>query len=388
MIEDDVIPPNNAAELLFRGFDEHTATVAGPYRSRFHDGYVAWRSGRDIIRERGDGVEAIEGNGFGCTLFRTDVLREALFTCRQPPYVDFDPAFYERLKSTGLKVKLCWEAECEHLENDTRPIMTWDRWPESWESADLSDYRAGFLTGRVACQWIVDTLNGPEPVAIWGLSDGDLAWWCHDALAKLPDIDRHWLDQLAATSGLHPEDRDELWPLFDEACRNAPAWLCQYNWDIAERFTHAAFVAHGVTIDAEGFGYARNRKRKVDCNAVYKLLDERFWWPLLEGKRLAIVGGHADELAKRLMDAEFVKGTGGREITWSIAATQQCPDKSVPKVKTWQRVREELFSSDWDLLLCSAGSLSAILCEYARQTGRSGIDVGALDLKMICADCM
>lgn len=190
MIEDDVIPSNNAAELLLRGFDEHTATVAGPYRSRFHDGYVAWRSGRDIIREHGEGVETIEGNGFGCTLFRTDLLREALFTCRQPPYVDFDPAFYERLKATNLKVKLCWEAECEHLENNTRPIMTWDHWPESWETTDLSDYRSGFLTGQEACQWIVDTLNGSEPTAIWGLSDGDVAWWCYDALAKLADVDR------------------------------------------------------------------------------------------------------------------------------------------------------------------------------------------------------
>jgi len=143
--------------------------------------------------------------------------RPALFTCRQPPHVDFDPAFYERLKATGLKAKLCWEAECEHLENNTRPIMTWDHWPEAWETADLTDYRTEFVTGREACQWIVDTLNGPEPAAIWGLSDGDVAWWCYDALAKLPDVDRHWLDQLAATSGLYPEDRDKLWPLFDEA---------------------------------------------------------------------------------------------------------------------------------------------------------------------------
>jgi hypothetical protein len=45
----------------------------------------------------------VEGNGFGCTLFRVDVFREALFTARQQPYVDFDPAFYERLKATGLQ---------------------------------------------------------------------------------------------------------------------------------------------------------------------------------------------------------------------------------------------------------------------------------------------
>ena len=379
VIEDDIIPPNNAAELLLRGFDEHTATVAGPYRSRFHDGYVAWRGNRDIIRERGEGVETIEGNGFGCTLFRTDVLREALFTCRQPPHVDFDPAFYERLKTTNLKVKLCWDAECEHLENDTRPIMTWDHWPESWETADLSEYRAGFLTGREACQWIVDTLNGPKPAAIWGLSDGDVAWWCYDSLAKLPDVDRHWLDKLAATSGLHLEDRDELWPLFDEACRNAPAWLCQSNWDIAERFTHAALTAYGVGIERDGFRYADGLKRKIDCNAVYRLMDHGLWWPLLDGKRLAIVSGHADKFAARLVDPEFVEATGGGEATWSVATKITCPDKTVAKREFWPRVRDELFAAEWDLLLCSSGSLSAVICEGARQRGRRAIDVGAAD---------
>jgi len=379
IVEDDVIPPNNAAELLLQGFDHTTASVAGPYPSRFHDGYVAWTSGREIIRERGDGVETIEGNGFGCTLFRADVFQESLFTCRQPPYVDFDPAFYERLKATGLQAKVCWDAECQHLENDTRPIMTWDHWPEFWETTDLTEYRAGFLTGRDACQWIVDTLNGPEPAAIWGLSDGDVAWWCYDALARTPGIDRHWLDALALTSGLHPEDRDELWPLFDAACRNAPHWLVQSGWDIAERFTHAALTAHGVAIDAEGFGYARSRKRKIDCNAVYKLLDEDLWWPLLEGKRLAIVSGNADALSARLCDGSFVRANDGSGVTWSIAATQTCPDKSVPKRRHWQRLQDELFAADWDLLLCSAGSLSAILCEHAPQAGRNVIDIGALD---------
>ena len=382
VVEDDVIPPNDAAENLLIAFDENTATVAGPYRSRFHDGYVAWRSGRNVITKRGAGVEAIEGNGFGCTMFRAEALRNALFTCRQLPFVDFDPAFYERLKSTGLKVRLCWDAESEHLETDPRTIMVWDHWPESWETMDMADYRAGFLTGRDACQWIVDTLNGPEPAAIWGLSDGDVAWWCYDALAKLPDIDRQWLDKLAATSGLHPEDREELWPLFDEACRNAPTWLCQHNWNIAERFTHAALTAHGVGIEPDGFRYGDSLKQKVDCNAVYRLMDHGMWWPLLEGKRLTIVSGHADEFAARLIDPEFVKATGGDDITWSVAARITCPDKTVAKREFWHRVRDELFAAEWDLLLCSAGSLSAVICEASRQQTRAALDVGSIGATM------
>lgn len=115
---------------------------------------------------------------------------------------------------------------------------------------------------------------GSRHRAIWGLSDGDFAWWCYESLVRslesgagrpqatsprapdsgLPSPDSiHWLDALALTSGLHPEDRDELWPLFDEACRSTPQRLVQHGWDIAERFTHAALTAHGVTIDAEGF---------------------------------------------------------------------------------------------------------------------------------------
>lgn len=383
IVEDDVIPPNDAAELLMCGFDHTTASVAGPYPSRFHEGYVAWTEGRKIIKERGEGITPVEGNGFGCTIFRVDQFRDALFTARQQPHVDFDPAFYERQKSTGLKAKLCWDAECEHLENDTRPIMTWDHWPESWETTDLTDYCSGFLTGRDACQWIVDTLNGPEPAAIWGLSDGDIAWWCYDALSKLPGINQDWLDKLAYTSGLHPKDRDELWPLFDEACRNSQHWLVQYGWDIAERLTHAALKAQGVGIEREGFRYASEMKTKMDCNAVYKLIDEGLWWPLLEGKRLAVVGGHADDFASRLMDAEFVKSTGVNDVTWSIAMQTTCPDKSVAKLPTWNRLRNELFDGEWDLLLCSAGSLSAIICEHARHSGRCAIDIGALDQRLI-----
>lgn len=44
------------------------------------------------------------------------------------------------------------------------------------------------------------------------------------------------------------------------------------------------------------------------------------------------------------------------------------------------RVREELLASEWDLPLCPAGLLSAVICEVARHWGRKAIDVGALDV--------
>lgn len=135
-----------------------------------------------------------------------------------------------------------------------------------------------------------------------------------------------------------------------------PVYNSQYlpHVPLRDRITHAALTAHGVTIDSEGFGYARSRKHKVDCNAVYKLLDEGLWWSLLEGKRLTIVSGNADELTTRLVDSEFVEATGGGEISWSVATNIICPDKTVAKQEFWSRVRDELFAKEWDLLLCSA----------------------------------
>ena len=71
-------------------------------------------------------------------------------------------------------------------------------------------------------------------------------------------------------------------------------------------------------------------------------------------------------------------GSGGMFVQ-SVTTKITCPDKTVAKREFWPRVRNELFAAEWDLLLCSAGSLSAVICEAARQRGRKAIDVGQLD---------
>lgn len=77
-----------------------------------------------------------------------------------------------------------------------------------------------------------------------------------------------------------------------------------------------------------------------------------------------------------------MKATGGSEVTWSVATKIACPDKTLAKREFWHRVRDELFEPEWELLLCSAGSLSAVICEAARQMGRRAIDVGSVDQQL------
>lgn len=52
---------------------------------------------------------------------------------------------------------------------------------------------------------------------------------------------------------------------------------------------------------------------------------------------------------------------------------------SAPKRDQWPRMRNELFAADWDMLLCSAGLLSALLRDQARIMASKAIDTGSLD---------
>lgn len=97
------------------------------------------------------------------------------------------------------------------------------------------------------------------------------------------------------------------------------------------------------------------------------------------GQRLAIISGHADELAARLLDTEFVRTTGDGDITWSVIARVPCPPVNHHKTPHWPRMRDGLFAAEWDLLLCSAVSLSAILCDQTREMAPKAIDIGATD---------
>jgi hypothetical protein len=262
------------------------------------------------------------------------------------------------------------------------PILVPEHWPTEWQETDLSEYRAGFLSGRDATGWIYETLRGPEPAAVWGLADGDVAWWCYDHLAQIPAIQQDWLERLAEASGIHGEDREQFLDAFEEAARHAPAWLLQYRWELAEQLTWHALVLKGVGFAAGCAVYEGQPKRKIECNSVYRLHNHGLFWPLLEGRRLAIVGCHVGALAERLMDRQFVTANGGR-VTWTVAATIPSPPWRQTKWPHWPRIREELERTDWDLLLAAAGTLSALTCDHARKLGRKALDVGALSFVLL-----
>ena len=76
IVEHDILPPVDTCERLPRSFDAMTVSVSGVYQSRFHPGYVAWGQNGRIFTERGDGVQVIGRQGFGCVILRKSVLDE------------------------------------------------------------------------------------------------------------------------------------------------------------------------------------------------------------------------------------------------------------------------------------------------------------------------
>jgi len=120
-LEDDIIPPADACRRLLEGFEGNVASVAAPYRSRYHGGFCVWNDSQNHLHSPGAGFERVRGNGFGCAIIRKGVLREAVFTS-SGPFPDFDHAFYEWLHGRGFEARVCWDAECLHLDSQESHI--------------------------------------------------------------------------------------------------------------------------------------------------------------------------------------------------------------------------------------------------------------------------
>lgn len=137
VLEDDIIPPDDVLARLLRSFDEHTASVCAPYRSRFDGWYLVWSRERlgphgglvnngvhQLTRPLPDSpqVQPIRGSGFGCVVLRSEVLREHIFHLPAGDHW-YDVRFFRELSGRWNR-KVDWSCECRHLHNTPRPAST------------------------------------------------------------------------------------------------------------------------------------------------------------------------------------------------------------------------------------------------------------------------
>lgn len=181
ILEDDILPPDDVCQQLLLGFDGNTASIAAPYRSRFHQGFCAWVDQYQCFQEPGEGLQTITGNGFGCTIIRGSLLRQSVFTSQSDP-PDFDLAFYTRLKQTGLQARVDWSCECEHREIGVETNRG------KWGALITGEQRpfGDVVTYHRAAQFLADC----EQIEDWGCGFG----WFSKIMSGLSDAHVQNLD--------------------------------------------------------------------------------------------------------------------------------------------------------------------------------------------------
>jgi hypothetical protein len=115
ILEDDVGPPLDCAARLMALFDEQTASVSAAYRSRrppFE--WVAWSTAGSCYQEKPAGkATAVGGNGFGCTIVRKSAAIGVPLQNGRPT-ADYDPNFYNDLRTGGWRALVDWSTEAQH----------------------------------------------------------------------------------------------------------------------------------------------------------------------------------------------------------------------------------------------------------------------------------
>jgi len=113
IVEDDILPPNDAIDRLLHAMERDVAAVTGAYRSRYQAGYVAWDRSCRVLTEPRDGLQVVGGTGFGCVLVRSSVFRQTVLH-HGGKNGDFDPNFFEDIAAGGWVAKIDWRVRCDH----------------------------------------------------------------------------------------------------------------------------------------------------------------------------------------------------------------------------------------------------------------------------------
>lgn len=172
IVEDDIIPPLDAAERLMRGFCQSTVSVTGAFRHRYEDSYVVWNKNHVCLKS-GSGVEQVGGNGFGCVMLRSGLLKESVFS-RRPDHEDYDKAFYADLKENQI-AKIDWDVACDHLSPvylpeeppAVRPAIKRENFDEKYYLSRNPDVKEAIETGAYNSAW--------EHFELFGRSEGRVA---------------------------------------------------------------------------------------------------------------------------------------------------------------------------------------------------------------------
>jgi len=244
------------------------------------------------------------------------------------------------------------------------------KWPVGWHAQDapeLAEYRAPMVHGRAASAMIRGLLTDRRACAIVSLGDAEVKWWAAAELSRVSGLDHRRLLESSKASGLCPEGDACLMPAFDAAVKASPILLSQYHWPAPERMAFEALKAKGLW----------GTKPLVSCNAVYKMHRFGDFFPVIEGRRVLIVGGNAGNWAERMADPAFAESHGA---SYEIVGSVQTPGRHQrPKAPHLPGILREIDRHRFDIALVAAGGLAFPICGHIAERRKFAFDCGAID---------
>jgi hypothetical protein len=119
-LEDDIAPEPGALKKLFEAFREDTVAAVASYPCRFRDCVIVWskQNGKRVqFAKARSGVEPVCGSGFGCSLFRSSVLKkQPIHYSGDRPDGWYDDVAFALLREHG-SVLCDWDIKVEHMES-------------------------------------------------------------------------------------------------------------------------------------------------------------------------------------------------------------------------------------------------------------------------------
>lgn len=121
-LEDDVIPPPNVIESLFRDLQGGVDAVVAPYLGRYRTHWTVYRGDTPVLPgEEGVGVEKVDGAGFGCMLTKSHLLKDHVWT-HGPRQGDWYDPWWAKLNKVQM---ICdWRIPVRHLPAEIQQQQT------------------------------------------------------------------------------------------------------------------------------------------------------------------------------------------------------------------------------------------------------------------------
>lgn len=117
IVEDDVLPPDDAVDKLLQGFDQDVAGMTGVVPSRYQKGFAiaGTEIGKQDPLKKQTGVEQMAFSGFGCLLLRRSAMLEVA-PFNSGGQGNFDIEFWRDLLARNWLLKMNYSVRCQHAD--------------------------------------------------------------------------------------------------------------------------------------------------------------------------------------------------------------------------------------------------------------------------------